>query len=165
MRMRWNQEVDRAIVSEVPEDKIRQIKQEYITESVKDSVEVWGRKPELLSGFITTATMCLALLISEVLKAARELKNKLFHESLEKEYGRKIDFTKEIYGESDTKEYTENAVYESTSDSKEEIIQSSEPAVIQIPEKPVEIQERPKPQIPQKPVMPPIAALYPKYKR
>lgn len=63
VRMRWNQEVDRAIVSEMPDDKIRQIKQEYITERVKHSVEVWGRKPELLSGFITTATMCLALLI------------------------------------------------------------------------------------------------------
>lgn len=65
----------------------------------------------MFSGFITTATMCLALLISEVLKAARELKNRFFHESLEKEYGRKLDFTKEIYGESDTKEHTENTTY------------------------------------------------------
>lgn len=165
MRMRWNQEVDRAIVSEVPENKIRQIKQEYITDRVKHSIEVWGRKPELFSGFITTATMCLALLISEVLKAARELKNKLFHESLEKEYGRKIDFTKEIYGESDTKEHTENTVYETASDSKEEITEFYEPAVIQTPEKIPEIKEIPKPQIPPKPVMQPIAAFYPKYKK
>ena len=165
VRMRWNQEVDRAIVSEVPEDKIRQIKQEYITERVKHSIEVWGRKPELLSGFITTATMCLALLISEVLKAARELKNRLFHETLEREYGRKIDFTKEIYGESDTKEHTEDTVYEFASDSKEEIIHSSKPAVIPTPKEIPEIKEIPKPQIPSKPFMPPIAAFYPKYKK
>ena len=35
--------------------------------------------------------MRLALLISEILTAARELKNKLFHEVLEKEYGSKAD--------------------------------------------------------------------------
>ena len=43
--------------------------------------------PEKLAGIITTATMKLALLISKVLSAARELKNKLFHEALEEEYG------------------------------------------------------------------------------
>ena len=147
------------------ENRNKLFKQEYITDRVKHSVAVWGSKTELLSGFITTATMCLALLISEVLKAARELKNRLLHETLEKEYGRKIDFTTEIYGESDTKEHTENAVYELTSDSKEEIIKSSEPAVIPTPEKTSGIKETPKPQIPPKPVMSPTAAFYPKYKK
>jgi hypothetical protein len=38
IRMKWNREVDRALVSDVPEEEIRQIKQEYITDKVKMSV-------------------------------------------------------------------------------------------------------------------------------
>lgn len=148
----------------VPENKIRQIKQEFITDRVKQSVAMWGMKHKLLSGFITTATMCLALFISEVLKAAREVKNRLFQENLEKEYGRKINFTREIYGESDIEEHTENAVHESASDSKDEIIQYTEPAFIPSPANTM-IKEIPKPQIPPKPVMSPLAAFYPKYKK
>jgi single-stranded DNA-specific DHH superfamily exonuclease len=30
IRMKWNREIDRAIVSNVPEEEIRQIKQEYM---------------------------------------------------------------------------------------------------------------------------------------
>lgn len=50
-------------------------------------------------------------------------------------------------------------MYEFASDSKEKIIHSSKPAVIPTPK------EIPKPQIPSKPFMPPIAAFYPKYKK
>ena len=85
VRMRWNHEVDRAIVSEVPEKEIRQIKQELITERIRLSIDVFGKCPEKLSGIIITATAKLALLISKVLTAVRELKNKLFHEAIEKE--------------------------------------------------------------------------------
>lgn len=89
VRMMWNHEVDRALVSQVPEDEIRQIKKEFITDHIRNSIKVWGNRPELLRNIILTATKALALLTSKVLTAARELKNKLFHEVLEKEYGSK----------------------------------------------------------------------------
>lgn len=82
VRMRWNYEVDRAIVSEVPEEKIRQIKQEWITDRVRESVEIFGSRPERLAGIITTAIMKLALLISKVLETARKLKARLILENL-----------------------------------------------------------------------------------
>ena len=87
--MQWNHEVDRALVSQVPEDEIRQIKNEFITDRIRNSIKVWGNRPELLSNIIRKATARLALLISKVLTAAREPKNKLFQEALEKEYGSK----------------------------------------------------------------------------
>ena len=87
--MLWNHEVDRALVSQVPEDEIRQIKNEFITDRIRNSIRVWGNRPELLLNIILTATKALALLTSKVLTAARELKNKLFHEAMEKEYGTK----------------------------------------------------------------------------
>ena len=89
VRMQWNHEVDRALVSQVPENEIRQIKNEFITDRIRSSIKVWGNRPELLFNIILTATKALALLTSKVLTAARELKNKLFHEALEKEYGNK----------------------------------------------------------------------------
>ena len=82
--MRWNHEVDRALVSQVPEDEIRQIKNEFITDRIRQSIDTWGNGPELLQKIIFTAIKALALLISRVLTAIRELKNKLFHETLEK---------------------------------------------------------------------------------
>ena len=89
VRMQWNHEVDRALVSQVPEKEIRQIKNEFITDRIRQSIDAWGRQPDLLANIIMNATTRLALLISKVLTAARELKNKLFHETLEKEYGSK----------------------------------------------------------------------------
>ncbi len=64
VRMQWNHEVDRALVSQVPEDEIRQIKQKWITERIRLSIDVFGKCPEKLSGIITTATAKLALLIT-----------------------------------------------------------------------------------------------------
>jgi hypothetical protein len=78
IRMKWNREVDRAIVSDVPEEEIRQIKQEYITDKVKMSVKMFGNKPEMLAGIINTAVAVLSLLIYKMIEKARELKEKLF---------------------------------------------------------------------------------------
>jgi hypothetical protein len=78
IRMKWNREVDRAIVSDVPEEEIRHIKQEYITDKVKMSVKIFGNKPEMLAGIINTAVAVLSLLIYKVIEKARELKEKLF---------------------------------------------------------------------------------------
>ena len=52
VRMQWNHEVDRALVSQVPEDEIRQIKNEFITDRIRNSIKVWGNRPELLANII-----------------------------------------------------------------------------------------------------------------
>ena len=76
-RMQWNREVDRAIVSNVPETEIGQIKKEYITDRIKASVDTFGSQPELCCSIITTAVAVLSLLISKVLRKAAELSEKL----------------------------------------------------------------------------------------
>ena len=81
-RMRWNREVDRAIISGVPETEIQQIKKEYITDRIKKSVDIFGSEPERLQSIIMTAVAALALLISKVLEKARELSAKLFETEL-----------------------------------------------------------------------------------
>ena len=150
VRMQWNHEVDRALVSQVPEDEIRQIKQEWITKRIRLSIDVFGRCPEMLAGIITTATMKLALLISKVLTAARELKNKLLHETLEKEYGTKATIIEETI----TTPVTEK-------------VKEPEPpkATVTTTVQETEVVEQPKPQIPPKPVMSPEATAYPKLRK
>ena len=154
VRMQWNHEVDRALVSQVPEDEIRQIKKEFITDRIRNSIKAWGNRPDLLSNIIRTAAMRLALLISEVLKAARELKNKLFQEALEKEYGNKV-----VIEVADTADVV-------TAPAKE-VITVHEPPVntitATVPE--TEIAEQSKPQIPPRPIMPPEAAAFPRLQK
>lgn len=145
VRMQWNHEVDRALVSQVPEDEIRQIKNEFITDRIRNSIKVWGNRPELLLNIIVTATKALTLLTYKVLTAARELKNKLFHEALEKEYGSKDVVSAPV---------------------KETITNSEPPSVTitgTVPE--TKVIEQPKPQIPPRPVMPPEAAAFPKLQK
>lgn len=77
-RMRWNREVDRAIVSGVAETEIRQIKKEYISDRIKESVDIFGNQPERLGAVLMNAVAVLAMLISKVLQKARELSAKLF---------------------------------------------------------------------------------------
>ncbi len=78
MRMRWNREVDRAIISGVSETEIQQIKKEYISDRIKESVDIFGSKPERLGTILMSAVAVLAMLISKVLQKARELSAKLF---------------------------------------------------------------------------------------
>ena len=154
VRMLWNHEVDRAIVSQVPEVEIRQIKKEFITDRIRNSIKAWGNCPELFANIIRRATNRLALLIYDVLTAARELKNKLFYEALEKEYGSKAvikaDDTVDVVTAPVTEELTE-----------------PEPLVATITETVLEteITEPPKPQIPPRPVMPPEAAAFPRLQK
>ena len=82
MRMRWNCEVDRAIVSGVSETEIQQIKKKYITDRIKESVDIFGSQPERLGSIIMTAVTALALLISKVLDKARELSAKFFENEI-----------------------------------------------------------------------------------
>ena len=71
LRMDWNREVDRAIISEVSMDDILQIKREHITEPVKRSIERYGNKPETLSLILNMAIAELVLLITKVLEAIK----------------------------------------------------------------------------------------------
>ena len=82
MCMRWNCEVDRAIVSGVSETEIQQIKKKYITDRIRESVDIFGSQPERLGSIIMTAVTALALLISKVLDKARELSAKFFENEI-----------------------------------------------------------------------------------
>ena len=154
VRMQWNHEVDRALVSQVPENEIRLIKKEFITDRIRGSIKAWGNCPELLANIMRGATTRLALLIHDLLTAARELKNKLFHEALEKEYGNKTVIK------------AEDSADVVTAPAKE-VITEHEPPVITItatvPE--TDIVEQPKPQIPPRPVIPPEAAAFPRLQK
>ena len=155
VRMQWNHEVDRAIVSQVPENEIRQIKNEFITDRIRSSIKAWGNCPKLLANIIRGATNRLALLIHDVLTAARELKNKLFYETLEKEYGNKAI----------TKAEDATSVVNTPAT---EVITEHEPPVVTtitatVPK--TEVVEQPKPQIPPRPVMSPEAAAFPRLQK
>lgn len=71
LRMDWNREVDRAVISEVPIEDILQIKREHITEPVKRSIERYGNKPEMFSLILNMAIAELVLLITKVLEAIK----------------------------------------------------------------------------------------------
>lgn len=77
-RMRWNQEVDRAIVSGVAETEIQQIKKKYIFDRIKESIDISGSQPERFGAILMSAVAVLAMLISKVMQKARELSAKIF---------------------------------------------------------------------------------------
>ena len=77
-RVRWNREVDRAIISGVAETEIQQIKKEYISDRIKESIDIFGSQPERFGTILMSAVAVLAMLISKVLQKARELSAKLF---------------------------------------------------------------------------------------
>ena len=110
--------------------------------------------PEKLAGIITTATAKLALLISKILTAARELKNKLFHKVLEKEYG-----SKAVIKVEDTADVVSAPVKETITEPEPPI------STITATVPKAEIVEQPKPQIPSRPLMPPEAAAFPKLQK
>ena len=161
VRMLWNHEVDRALVSQVPEDEIRQIKEEFITDRIRNSIKAWGNRPDMLRSIIITATTALASLISKVFRAAMELKDKLFHEALEKEYGRQIDFDKEISEVLNADTIAEPVEIMGKVEAAKESVTPDIADISTVPkENAVKV---PTPQIPPKPEMPPDAAVYLKY--
>lgn len=78
-RMRWNREVDRAIVSGVAETEIQQIRKEYISDRIKESIDIFGSHPERFGTILMSAVAVLAMLVSKVLQKARELSAELFN--------------------------------------------------------------------------------------
>ena len=71
-RAKWNQTVDRALISDVPEGQILEVKQSEIGQKVKASIQKSGRNPALLKSIIKTAIYALELLISKMFKAASQ---------------------------------------------------------------------------------------------
>jgi len=67
-RTMWNQTVDRALISGVPEGQILEVKQSEIGQKVKASVQKSGRNPALLRKLIMTAICALELLIGKMFK-------------------------------------------------------------------------------------------------
>ena len=125
-----------------------------ITERIRLSIDVFGKCPEKLSGIIITATAKLALLISKVLTAVRELKNKLFHEAIEKE-----SESKAIIKAEDTADVVTAPV--------KETITEPEPPSVTVPATvlQVEVVEQPKLQILPRPIMPPEATAFPRLQK
>ena len=99
-----------------------------LSQTVSDNpLKHGGNKPYLLQNIILTATKALAILTSKVLTAARERKNKLFHEALEKEYGSKADVKAESTKTVDTIPATEKVtVSETTSVTVNTIVPKAE---------------------------------------
>ena len=147
LRMDWNREVDRAIISDVPMDDILQIKREHITEPIKRSIQRYGNKPQRLTLILNMAITELVLLISKVLEAARTIRNKILHTDVTN--AEKTDFASNIVVDN-----TDNtsAIEESTK--VENKITTQEETI-----KEVNVTK------PDKPVMTPEAATYPKLKK
>lgn len=76
-RVRWNQAVDRALISGVAEKDILDVKHEKISEEVKRSVELYGNQPSFLADIIRLAIKALELLISRVLLAVTKVAEKI----------------------------------------------------------------------------------------
>ena len=76
-RVRWNQTVDRALISGVAEEEILCVKREKISEEVKRSIELYGNNPSFLAEIIRLAIKTLELLISKVLFAAAKVAEKI----------------------------------------------------------------------------------------
>ena len=72
-RVRWNQTVDRALISGVAKEDILDVKREKISEEVKRSIELYGNNPSFLVGIIRLAIKALELLISKVLLVAAKV--------------------------------------------------------------------------------------------
>lgn len=77
VRAMWNQTVDRALVSGVPEKQILDVKQSEIGQKAKASIQKSGRNPALFKSLIMTAIYALELLISKVFKTALEKADKV----------------------------------------------------------------------------------------
>lgn len=155
IRMRWNCEVDRAIVSGVPETEIQQIKKKYITDRIRESVDIFGSQPERLGSIIMTAVTALALLISKVLDKARELSAKFFEKELLHPIAEPSERrTTEIIPQTDKTPKQKQITHKEPTDELSTQQRTLQPKT--------QTAEPETPQIPPKPVMSAEAATYPK---
>ena len=157
LRMDWNREVDRAIISEVPMEDILQIKKEHITEPIKRSIELYGNRPQRLALILNMAITELVLLISKVLEAARTIKNKIMNKDIPKADNKDILSYIVIDNTDNIPIMEETANVDDIKSTQEESIKE---VIVTEPDKTITHQK-----IPDKPVMTPEAAAYPKLKK
>lgn len=69
-RIMWNQTVDRALISGVPERQILEVKQSEIGQKVKASIQKSGRNPALLKSLIMTAIFLIGKVFKMVSQKA-----------------------------------------------------------------------------------------------
>ena len=93
--VRWNQTVDRALISGVAEEDILGVKHEKISEEVKRSIELYGNNPSFLAGIIRLAIKALELLISKILLAAAKITERVVNVVHEKVMEKEIPVLKE----------------------------------------------------------------------
>ena len=94
-RVRWNQAVDRALISGVAEEDILGVKREKISEAVKRSIELYGNNPSFLVWIIRLAIKELELLISKVLLAVAKVVEKIVDVVHEKVVEKEVPALKE----------------------------------------------------------------------
>ena len=68
-RTRWNKTVDQALVSDITEKEILEIKKEHITKPVKESIKERGEQPSLFKIILVKAILVLEKLIIKVKEA------------------------------------------------------------------------------------------------
>lgn len=71
MRAMWNQTVDKALVSGVPEEKM-DVKQSEIERKARASIQNSGRNPVMFKSLIMTAIYALELLVGKGFKMASQ---------------------------------------------------------------------------------------------
>lgn len=69
MRTMWNEAVDRALVSGVPETQILDVKRVEITQKASKAIRQSGNHPELFVTLIKMAIVILELMIAKIMKA------------------------------------------------------------------------------------------------
>ena len=94
-RVRWNQTVDRALISGVAKEDVLNVKREKISEEVKRSIELYGNNPSFMVGIIRLAIKALELLISKVLLAAAKVAEKIVDVVHEKIVEKEVPVLKE----------------------------------------------------------------------
>lgn len=94
-RVRWNQAVDRALISGVAEADILEVKREKISEEVKRSIELYGNQPSFLADIIRLAIRALELLISKVLLATAKMAEKIVDVIHEKVVEKEVPMAKD----------------------------------------------------------------------
>ncbi|MGN1185278.1 MAG: MobA/MobL family protein [Oliverpabstia sp.] len=109
-RTMWNQTVDRALVSGVPEQQILEVKQSEIGQKAKASMKLSGRNPALFKRIIITAIYALELLINRILKNAKAEADKAADTVMEAKPERK-DY-REVFKVKGSKEPAKEAVPE-----------------------------------------------------
>ena len=72
-RSKWNQTVDRALVSGVPEGQIVEIRKTEIGKKASQSIKTFGKQPQVFRNIIAQAIMMLELLISKIITKAMEI--------------------------------------------------------------------------------------------